>query len=78
MLFGGASGAGGAAGGGGKELVATGGEGFGVTLTGGVVWFSFCARAADDVAGLPPKADLGATAGGLANGWAAEFAAELL
>lgn len=77
-LFGGAGGAGGAAGGGGRELVAMGGEGFGVTLMGGAVWFSFCARATDDVAGLPPKADLGATEGGLANGWEAEFGAELL
>lgn len=70
-------GAGGAAGGGGKELVAEGGGGFGATLIGVVFWFrfwfSFCARDADDVVGLPPKPDLGATAGALA-----EFGAELL
>lgn len=76
MLFGGgAGGAGGAAGGGGREL--TGGEGFGAMLVGGAAWFSFCARATDE-AGLPPKPALGATAGGFANGWAAEFGAELL
>lgn len=78
MLFGGAGGAGGAGGGGGKELVAMGGEGFGVRLMGGVVWFNFCASATDDVAGLPPKADLEATPGGFTSGWAAEFGAELL
>ena len=48
------------------------GEGFGATLIGVVFWFrfwfSFCARAVDDVAVLPPKPDLGATAGALANG----------
>lgn len=48
------------------------GEGFGATLIGAVFWFrfwfSFCARAVDDVAVLPPKPDLGATAGALANG----------
>lgn len=68
MLLGGVGWAGGAAGGGGNELAAGGGDGFGATLLGGVVWFSFCARATEDVAGLPPKPDLGATAGGLANG----------
>lgn len=79
VLFGGgAGGAGGAAGGGGRELMATGGEGFGAMLVGGAAWFSFCARATDDEAGLPPKPALGATAGGFANGWAAEFGAELL
>lgn len=71
-MFGRVGGAGGAAGGGGKELVAAGGEGFGAMLTGAGVWFrfwfSFCARAVDDVAVLPPKPDLGATAGPLANG----------
>lgn len=70
-MFGGVGGAGGAAGGGGKELVAAGGDGFGATPIGVVVWFrfwfSFCAREAADVAVLPPKADLGATAGALAN-----------
>lgn len=65
MLLGGVGGAGGAAGGGGNELAA---EGFGATLPGPVFWFSFCARATEDVAGRPPKADLGATAGGLAKG----------
>lgn len=78
MLFGGAGGAGGAAGGGGKELVATGGDGFGAMLVGGVAWLSFCARATDDEAGLAPKPALGATAGGLANGWVVEFGAELV
>lgn len=77
MLFGGVGGAGGAAGAGGKELVAVGGEGFGALLIGVDPWFrlwlSFCAREADDVVGLPPKPDLGATAGALAT----EFDAEL-
>lgn len=72
MLFGGVGGAGGAAGGGGKELVAVEGGGFGPLLTGAGIWFrfwlSFCAREADDVVILPPKPDLGATAGALANG----------
>lgn len=70
-MFGGVGGAGGAAGGGGKELLAERREGFGATLIGLVVWFrfwfSFCARETDDVAVLPPKPDLGATAGALAN-----------
>lgn len=70
MLFGGAGGAGGAAGAGGKELVAEGGEGFGAPLVRVGVWFrfwfSFCARETDEVAVLPPKPDLGATAGALA------------
>lgn len=77
----GVGGAGGAVGSGGKELAAVGGEGFGATLAGAVVWFrfwfSFCAREAADVTVLPPKPDLGATAGAFANGCAAEFAAEL-
>lgn len=68
-MLGGGGAAGGAAGGGGK--VAEGGEGFGAAI--GVVfwfrfWFSFCARDDDDVVGLPPKPDLGATAGALLNG----------
>lgn len=70
-MFGGVGGAGGAAGGGGKELLAERREGFGATLIGLVVWFrfwfSFWARETDDVAVLPPKPDLGATAGALAN-----------
>lgn len=69
-MLGGGGAAGGAAGGGGK--VAEGGEGFGATAIGAVFWFrfwfSFCARDDDDVVGLPPKPDLGATAGALLNG----------
>lgn len=78
-MFGGVGGAGGAAGGIGKELVTEGGEGFGPTLTGGAGWFTFslCAREADEFAGLPPKLDLGAVAGALANGCGAEFGPEL-
>lgn len=72
MLFDGASGAGGAEGGGGNELVVEGAEGLGATLIEEPFWFrfwfSFCARADDDVVGLPPKADLGAIAGALASG----------
>lgn len=54
--------AGGAGGGGGKELVAL------CVLPTGLVfwfrlWFSFCAKEADEVVGFPPKADFGATAG---------------
>lgn len=52
--------------------MAEGGEGFGATAIGAVFWFrfwfSFCARDDDDVVGLPPKPDLGATAGALLNG----------
>lgn len=72
MLFGGAGGAGGAAGGGGIELLAKGGDGFGAALTGVGFWFrfwfSFCARETDEFAVLPPKPDLGATAGALEKG----------
>lgn len=61
--------------------MAVGGEGFGATPTGAVgwfrFWFSFCAREAADVAVLPPKPDLGATAGALAKGGAAELGTEL-
>lgn len=71
-MFGTVGGAGGAAGGGGKELVADGGAGFGVTLIRGVfwlrLWFSFWAREVEDVAVLPPKPDFGATAGALVSG----------
>lgn len=68
MLFDGAGGPGGAEGGREKELVVEGAEGLGATLIEEPFWFSFCATAADDVVGLPPKADLGAIAGGLASG----------
>lgn len=70
MLFTEAGGAGGAAGGGRNEPAPVGGEGFGTLLTSVGAWFrfwlSFCAREADDIAGLPPKAVFGATAGPLA------------
>lgn len=72
MLLCGVGGAGGAAGGGGNELLAVGGEGFGALLIGVAVWFrlwlSFCASERDDVVVvLPPKLDLGATAGVFVN-----------
>lgn len=68
VILGGAGAAGGAAGGGGKELEA--GEGFGATGTAFWFrfWFSFCAREVEEVAVLPPKAALGATAGALESG----------
>lgn len=57
---------------GGKELVARGSAGFWAPLLGVVFWFrfwfSFCASEADDVVGLPPKPDFGATAGPLLKG----------